>query len=260
MTTSGNSLTHTKRSRVAVLSSKSFAMNDYLALELSRNFDVDLLIVSKTFTQEIKYIKKVLAKTHFLGFFYYAWQKLKEHLYLRKFVKEEFQLGRANVSKFEFKENSERLCAHLREFGYDFILLGKSGLLDKHVLQSGTFKFVNVHPAKLPEFRGYAEPAHALLMDRNSDVGFSIHWVDEGIDTGRIIEWIPLKYREMGNLTELLAWVRFQGFKHFLKNTNKSQIFFREHVKSRPSFPISTYLNWRIRRKLDISFRRINLS
>jgi folate-dependent phosphoribosylglycinamide formyltransferase PurN len=260
MATSDNSLTDIKRSRVAVLSSKSFAMNDYLAIELSHNFDVDLLIVSKTFTQKIKYIKKVLAKTHFLGFFYYAWQKFKEHIYLRKFVKEEFQLGRANVSKFEFKENSERLCVHLREIGYDFILLGKSGLLDKRVLQSGTFKFVNVHPAKLPEFRGYAEPAHALLMDRNSDVGFSIHWVDEGIDTGRIIEWIPLKYRKTANLTELLAWVRFQGFKHFLKNTNKSQIFFREHTKSRPSFPISTFLNWKIRRRLDLSIRRINLS
>jgi folate-dependent phosphoribosylglycinamide formyltransferase PurN len=188
------------------------------------------------------------------------WQKLKEHLYLRKFVKKEFQLSRMSASKFKFKENSERLCCHLREIDYDFVLLGKSGLLEKRVLQSGNFKFINVHPAKLPEFRGYAEPAHALLMDRNCDVGFSIHLVDEGIDTGPIIEWISLKYIGISNLTELLAWVRFNGFKHFLKNTNKSQIFIHEHSKSGPSFPISTFLNWKIRRRLDIGFRRINSS
>jgi folate-dependent phosphoribosylglycinamide formyltransferase PurN len=227
--------------------------------ELSHFFDVDLLVVNKSFKQEIKYIRKVMSKVQFFGFVYYTWQKFKEHRFLKIFLKKELVVGRTGFRKFEFKENSQALCAHLRKVKYDFILLGKSGLLDRCVLQSGDFKFLNVHPAKLPEFRGYAEPAHAIMLGKRDDVGFSIHWVDEGIDTGRIIEWIPVEYRDGCSLTELLSWVRFQGFKHFLSMAKNINVLVNENNNSEPDFPILTFLNWRIRRKLERNIRKVNI-
>ena len=49
-----------------------------------------------------------------------------------------------------------------------------------------TFKVINSHPALLPLFPG----AHAVrdaLAAGASETGTTIHWVDEGIDTGQII-------------------------------------------------------------------------
>jgi len=49
-----------------------------------------------------------------------------------------------------------------------------------------TFKVINSHPALLPKFPG----AHAVrdaLASKVSVTGATIHWVDAGIDTGKVI-------------------------------------------------------------------------
>lgn len=68
-----------KKPSVAILSSKHFALNDYLVRHLSLNFDVDLLIVSKTLKQKILFSRKALRKISFLGLLYYSWEK-KENI------------------------------------------------------------------------------------------------------------------------------------------------------------------------------------
>jgi folate-dependent phosphoribosylglycinamide formyltransferase PurN len=166
----------------------------------------------------------------------------KEHLYSKKLATKEPSPNLHSLSKMYFKENSEQLCAHLQKSKYRSIVLGKSGVLDKRVLQSGAFRFVNVHPAKLPEYRGYAEPAHALLLGKRSEVGFTIHCVEEGIDTGRSIEWVQVKFQKVGSLTELLALVRFQGFKRFLQTTKSASLCFHKKRNQKVSLPILTFL------------------
>jgi phosphoribosylglycinamide formyltransferase-1 len=49
-----------------------------------------------------------------------------------------------------------------------------------------TFKVINTHPALLPLFPG----AHAVrdaLAAGTTETGCTIHWVDEGVDTGAVI-------------------------------------------------------------------------
>jgi formyltetrahydrofolate-dependent phosphoribosylglycinamide formyltransferase len=48
------------------------------------------------------------------------------------------------------------------------------------------FRIVNTHPAMLPAFPG----AHAIrdaLAARVTSTGVTVHWVDEGVDTGQVI-------------------------------------------------------------------------
>lgn len=55
-----------------------------------------------------------------------------------------------------------------------------------------TFKVINSHPALLPLFPG----AHAVrdaLAARSVRTGTTIHWVDEGVDTGKIIAQLELE-------------------------------------------------------------------
>ena len=50
-------------------------------------------------------------------------------------------------------------------------------------------RIINIHPAYLPEFPG----AHGIEDAWNADVtesGVTIHWVDSGVDTGKIIQQV----------------------------------------------------------------------
>jgi phosphoribosylglycinamide formyltransferase-1 len=49
-----------------------------------------------------------------------------------------------------------------------------------------TYKVINSHPSLLPKFPG----AHAVrdALDAKADItGTTIHWVDAGVDTGKVI-------------------------------------------------------------------------
>jgi phosphoribosylaminoimidazolecarboxamide formyltransferase/IMP cyclohydrolase len=64
------------------------------------------------------------------------------------------------------------------------VLAGYMKILDKQVI--GRFPTVNTHPSLLPSFPG----AHAIrdALDHGVKVsGVTVHWVDEGVDTGPII-------------------------------------------------------------------------
>lgn len=64
------------------------------------------------------------------------------------------------------------------------VLAGFMRILGPRVV--GGFKIVNTHPALLPAFPG----AHAVrdaLAAGAASTGVTVHWVDEGVDTGPII-------------------------------------------------------------------------
>ena len=46
--------------------------------------------------------------------------------------------------------------------------------------------YINLHPAPLPEYRGCNSYAHAII-NREKEYGVTLHYMDEGIDTGPII-------------------------------------------------------------------------
>ena len=62
-----------------------------------------------------------------------------------------------------------------------------SKILKKQHIDIFNFGVINFHGGLLPEYAGLYSVNHALL---NNEVksGGTIHWIDEGIDTGEIIE------------------------------------------------------------------------
>lgn len=95
------------------------------------------------------------------------------------------------LGKDRVQWNSD-LLAKVEEFAPDLILsLGFMRILDKSFLEK--FRVINTHPSYLPNFPG----AHAVkdaLESGASSTGCTIHWVDEGVDTGEIIaqKMIPI--------------------------------------------------------------------
>lgn len=70
------------------------------------------------------------------------------------------------------------------------VSVGFMRILEKRFVEH--FKVINTHPALLPLFPG----AHAVrdaLAAGATETGTTVHWVDEGVDTGRIIKQIKVE-------------------------------------------------------------------
>ena len=59
-------------------------------------------------------------------------------------------------------------------------------IIPADIIQSATWGVVNIHPSLLPKYRGMA-PVVRCLLNKDSEIGVTLYYIDPGIDTGRII-------------------------------------------------------------------------
>jgi phosphoribosylglycinamide formyltransferase-1 len=90
------------------------------------------------------------------------------------------------------------MATWLEEHGVRLVVLaGYMQLLTKPFLDRFANRIVNVHPSLLPEFPG-ARPIEDALAAGVETTGVTVHFVDEGIDTGTVIrqESVPVEPRD----------------------------------------------------------------
>lgn len=59
-------------------------------------------------------------------------------------------------------------------------------IIKNRLLQTARLGFINLHPSLLPDYRGVT-PQHWPIVNREKEVGITVHFIDSGIDTGNII-------------------------------------------------------------------------
>ena len=84
-------------------------------------------------------------------------------------------------------EFEDKIDAALREVGAEVVVLaGFMRILTGHVISRWENKIINIHPALLPSFKGV--DAQGQAVDYGVKIaGCTVHFVDEGTDTGPII-------------------------------------------------------------------------
>ena len=117
--------------------------------------------------------------------------------------------------EFESRERrDEELAEWLAERGVELVVLaGYMQLLSAPFLERFPGRILNVHPSLLPAFPG----AHAVedaLAHGVKVTGATVHFVDEGIDTGPIVFQEAVEVRE-GDTAETLH-ARIQQVEHRL--------------------------------------------
>jgi phosphoribosylglycinamide formyltransferase-1 len=91
------------------------------------------------------------------------------------------------------------IAAWLRERGVELVVLaGYMQLISAHFLASFPQRVINVHPSLLPAFAGIDGITPALAYGAKV-TGVTVHFVDEGVDTGPIIFQRAI---EIGDITE----------------------------------------------------------
>lgn len=90
----------------------------------------------------------------------------------------------------------EKILQQLQAAEIQFIVLaGYMRLIGPTLLKAYEGKIVNIHPSLLPAFPG--KDAIGQALEANVKVsGVTIHYVDEGMDTGPIIEQESLRVRD----------------------------------------------------------------
>lgn len=91
------------------------------------------------------------------------------------------------------KENSDKLILALFEkHQVDFVILaGYLKKISKEILAVYKGRMINIHPSLLPKYGGkgyYGLAIHkAVLASKDKETGATVHYVDEEVDTGKII-------------------------------------------------------------------------
>lgn len=101
--------------------------------------------------------------------------------------------------------NNETTKIALEKEDVDLIVLGDCRIIKPAIFNTAKIGAINAHPGYLPFVRGNTPYIWALI--HNLPQGCSVHFIDEGIDTGPIIyrEKISIKYIfEYNKLLEIL--------------------------------------------------------
>ena len=105
-----------------------------------------------------------------------------------------YGLERARLSKIKavYETDEDKIIELLKENNIDLIdLAGYLKIITPKFVDEFRNKIINIHPSLIPSFCGkgyYGEKVHQGVIDYGAKVtGATVHFVDEGADTGAII-------------------------------------------------------------------------
>ena len=137
----------------------------------------------------------------------------------------------ANIPLYSWK-NVSQLEEEVLKLIIDYnvkllVLAGYMRLLSKNFVNSLPSKFiVNVHPSLLPKYKGMNAIKQAL-DDNAKYTGVTIHYVDEGMDSGSIIKQNIIKIND--NDTEDTLKDRLQEIEHRLYSDTIKSILIKNN-------------------------------
>jgi phosphoribosylglycinamide formyltransferase-1 len=106
------------------------------------------------------------------------------------------------------------MAAWLRGLGAELVVLaGYMRLLSAEFLAAFPARVINVHPSLLPAFAGL-RPVEQALAYGVKVVGVTVHFVDDGVDTGPVILQRAIQLDEATELDEVIA--RLHAIEHQL--------------------------------------------
>jgi len=115
--------------------------------------------------------------------------------------------------QYESKESFDRaILRTVQEYGAELIVLaGYLSILGKEFIASYYNRIINIHPSLIPSFCGkgfYGEKVHQAVLDYGVKVtGATVHFVDEGTDTGPVILQECVKVEQDDDVHSLAARV-----------------------------------------------------
>lgn len=98
-------------------------------------------------------------------------------------------IEKENFTDYELikSANQKKVIDFIKESSFDYIFtIGYGEIIKKELIKEARNKIINFHPGLLPENCG-ADPFISSLTNKNEKSGVTLHYIDEGIDSGEIL-------------------------------------------------------------------------
>jgi peptidoglycan/xylan/chitin deacetylase (PgdA/CDA1 family) len=169
---------------------------------------------------------------------------------------------RVQIRRFERIHSPEAVAA-LRAFAPQLGVSVSAPVLRKSLFSLPTLGTLNLHKSLLPQYRGLP-PGFWELNDGVETAGVTIHWVDAGLDTGRIV---------LQRSVAIPPWATWQGLRLLLDDLGAELLIEavaaveqgngqgvpQPPLEAEPHRQPPAYLRWRLDRRLERR-RRNNVS
>lgn len=160
---------------------------DYLVHILENNFTVNIVIRELGRYQR----RKLLVQKKYYRYLCNRYQWLtRKILRYEKYRKHYFQCVQPLCSKIidVTNINSKYVIKLLKQHPCDMYIVMGTSILTSNILEVCNADVINIHGGYLPDYRGNNCIYFAYLNDDFHKIANTIHFIDEGIDTGDIIK------------------------------------------------------------------------
>lgn len=94
--------------------------------------------------------------------------------------------------------------------------IGSTRIIPPEIIKIPKLGCLNIHPGLLPEYRGRYSTAYAIFNGERT-TGVTLHWIDEGIDSGPIIMQEKIKISSADTARDLYERFTIVGTKLFAR-------------------------------------------
>lgn len=113
-----------------------------------------------------------------------------------------------NPKEYDNKTYNNKILSMCKERNIDLVVLaGYLKILEGDFLKEYRHKIINIHPSLIPSFCGdgfYGSKVHEKVLEYGVKVtGATVHFVDEGTDTGPIILQEAVKVLDSDNVEDI---------------------------------------------------------
>lgn len=114
------------------------------------------------------------------------------------------------------RHSSKETDKILRENNVDYVIFGSSNWIIKSpVVQSKSYKIINIHPAKLPNYKGLDSLFYTVL--NKDQIGSTAFFLDRTIDGGEILKFFPYTPQPNDSLVKIQKRMAAQKPNQFLE-------------------------------------------
>ncbi len=181
--------------------------------ELDKSFGVEVVVIEKRepFRVFLKRRVKKLGIIKVLGqILFKVYESSVLNLVSKRRQEQIINNGLINFEKIPTEKmikvnsiNSDEVVELIKLQSPDLIVINGTRIISKKVLKSIDCKFINIHAGITPKYRGVHGGYWALVNNDLDNCGVTVHYVNEGIDTGDILAQENIQVTQGDNFTTL---------------------------------------------------------
>jgi hypothetical protein len=117
--------------------------------------------------------------------------------------------------KFFFLKKNWSLSS-IKPFKKITVIYSLEGILVQETIEKFTNGIINIHPAKLPDYRGLDASIWSFIEQKT--LGVTAYQIDKGVDTGKVIMFFPLEKKKFTSLREYTTALKILKYNSFAES------------------------------------------